>query len=88
MSENIDLTFCITFLKPNSKFELNGNTYNGLIWLSDDEKPTEQELIAVWPKVVAAQQTKEQAKLQARLAAQAKLEALGLTVEDLQALGL
>jgi hypothetical protein len=38
--------------------------------------------------VFEARQAEIQAKAQAKVAAQAKLEALGLTVEDLQALGL
>jgi len=52
--------------------------------MTDDEFAKYQEAQAYF----AAQKAEVAAKLAAREAAQAKLAALGLTVEDLQALGL
>ena len=34
----------IQYLRPTSEWLLNGDDYAGLVWLSDDEKPTEQEI--------------------------------------------
>lgn len=33
------------------EWALNGDTYDGLIWLSDTPKPTQAELDALWPEV-------------------------------------
>jgi hypothetical protein len=42
----IDLTKPLFALYPTAKWTLNGDTYEGLTWLSDDiQKPTEQELL-------------------------------------------
>ncbi len=42
----IDLTKPLFVLYPTAKWTLNGDTYKGLTWLSDDiQKPTEQELL-------------------------------------------
>jgi hypothetical protein len=32
-------------LRPNSEWLLNGDEYSGLVWLGDDDKPTEQEVL-------------------------------------------
>ena len=41
----IDLTKPLFALYPTAKWTLNGDTYAGLTWLSEDiQKPTEQEL--------------------------------------------
>jgi len=41
----IDLTKPLFTLYPTAKWTLNGDTYAGLTWLSEDiQKPTEQEL--------------------------------------------
>jgi hypothetical protein len=34
-----------------TEWSLNGSAYDGLIWLSDGEPPTEAELEALWPEV-------------------------------------
>ena len=36
---------------PNSEWTLNGETYDGLTWLSDDPQPSQTELDALWPEV-------------------------------------
>jgi len=36
---------------PESKWSLDGDTYDGLIWLSNTPKPTEEELKAKWQEV-------------------------------------
>jgi hypothetical protein len=46
-------------LKANyagSEWTLNGDTYDGLTWLSETPKPTQAELDAAWPQVDYNQQ--------------------------------
>lgn len=88
MSETIDLSKCLVFLFPNVEWALDDNNYEKLQWFSQSKKPTLAELEAAWPDVVADEQAKEQAKKDAKAAAEAKLAALGLSVDDLKALGL
>jgi len=38
------------------EWTLNGDTYDGLTWLSDSPKPTQQELDDAWPAVQYQQQ--------------------------------
>ena len=68
----------------DSSWSLNGDNYSGLTWLSDSPKPTEEELEALWPEVQAELQAKAQAKIDAKASAISKLQALGLTVEEVQ----
>lgn len=35
----------------SSAWSLAGEEYGGLVWLSNDKRPTEKELKALWPKV-------------------------------------
>jgi hypothetical protein len=44
---------------PDSEWTLDGDTYNGLTWLSDSPKPTQQELDDAWPQVQYQQQRAE-----------------------------
>ena len=38
-------------LYPNAEWTLNGDTYDGLTWMSDSPVPTQEELDAAWPQV-------------------------------------
>jgi len=67
---------------PDSAWELRGHTYSGLTWLSDTPKPKKAELEAHWPVVQEEIAAEAQAKADARASGLAKLEALGLTVEE------
>jgi hypothetical protein len=67
-----------------SEWTLEGEDYSGLIWLSDSPKPTQEELEDLWPEVQAEVAAKAQAKIDAKASAIAKLEALGLTVEEVE----
>ena len=70
---------------PDALWELVGDTYDGLTWLSDTPKPTQAELDAAWPAVQQAQAAAVAAKEAARASGVAKLEALGLTVDEVSA---
>jgi hypothetical protein len=76
----------IKFIRPNSEFVLNGFD---LQWLdNENSKPTESEIEAGW---IAYQEKIQLDIIEAeskKAEAQAKLAALGLTSEDLKALGL
>lgn len=75
-------------LKANylgSEWTLDGDTYAGLTWLSDTPKPSQAELDAAWPAVQQAQAAAVAAKEAARQSGVAKLEALGLTVDEVSA---
>ena len=83
---NISMT--LNYLRPGEEWTLDGDTYEGLTWLSDTPKPTEAEITAAWPDAQQAAIDEAEAKAAQRDAALAKLAALGLTVDDLTALGL
>ena len=70
---------------PGSEWTLEGDTYDGLTWLSDTPKPTQAELDAAWPAVQQARQDAVDAKVAARQSAIDKLAALGLTVDEISA---
>ena len=84
----IDYTQILIRKYPDSYWTLNGDDYAGLTWVSDTPKPSKATLDGLWEEVQDLITAETEAKAAAKAAAQAKLEALGLTVEDLQALGL
>ena len=80
----IDYPAILTRHYPNTEWTLNGDEYDGLTWLSDTPKPTQAELDGLWDATVAAIEAEKQAKLDAKAAAEAKLAALGLTVDEIR----
>jgi hypothetical protein len=56
-----------------------------LTWMSDDPKPTWQELETAWENELASRSAVEQLKEDSRQSALAKLERLGLTLEEAKA---
>ena len=69
----------------DAEWTLNGDSYDGLTWLSGTPKPTQAELDAAWPAVQQAQADAVAAKEAARQSAISKLAALGLTVDEISA---
>jgi len=80
----MDIPMILTKRYPNALWARNGDSYSGLTWLSDSKKPTKKELEAHWPTVQQEIADEAQAKLDAKASAIAKLEALGLTVDEVQ----
>jgi len=81
-----DTIKAIQHIRPNAEFILRGDE---LTWIDETQtQPTEEEIEAGWVAYQAAQIAEAEAKAEAKAAAQAKLAALGLTVSDLEALGL
>ena len=78
----MDIATILTRKYAGSEWTLDGDDYTGLTWLSDTPKPTKSVLEGLWSEVQAEIAAEAQAKLDAKASAIAKLEALGLTVEE------
>jgi hypothetical protein len=77
----------LTMLLPDGGWYISGNNYEGIQFL-ECEPITEKQFTDGFAQYEAWQAQQDSAKAAAKATAQAKLAALGLTVEDLQALGL
>jgi DNA-binding NarL/FixJ family response regulator len=83
----MDIAAILSSKFSNAEWTLNGDDYEGLVWLSETpKKPTKAKLTELWPSVEAAQQAQAEAKAAARESALAKLAALGLTEAEIAAL--
>jgi hypothetical protein len=80
----MDITSILATKYQGSEWTLDGESYEGLTWLSATPKPTESQLEALWPTVQSELQAKVQAKIDSKASAIAKLEALGLTVDEVE----
>lgn len=69
-----------------SQWSLDGDSYDGLTWLSNTPKPTQAELDALWESTQAAVAAKKQVDIDVKASALAKLAALGLTQDEVKAL--
>jgi len=83
------LSKAILRLKPTAEFSFTENNYSTIKWdVLDGKAPTQAEIDAAIELVKQDEANAETAKEAAKAAAQAKLAALGLTTDDLKALGL
>ena len=80
----MDIATILTRRYPETLWSLDGENYSGLKWASETTKPTEKALQKVWPSVQAEIAAEAQAKADAKASAISKLEALGLTVGEIQ----
>jgi len=80
----MDIATILTKRYPGSEWTLNGDNYSGLTWLSDTPKPTLAEIEGHWEDVQLEIATEAQSKIDAKASAISKLQALGLTVEEVQ----
>ena len=78
----MDISQILSRKFEGAEWTLDGDDYTGLTWLSDSPKPTKKALEALWPDVQAEIAAEAQAKIDAKASAVAKLQALGLTVEE------
>jgi hypothetical protein len=79
----IDYATILTRRYATKQWVLNGDNYEGLIWLDDSAKPTKAKLDGLWAEV----QTEIAAEANAKIATrQAVLDKLGLTVDEAAAL--
>lgn len=77
----MDIPFALGKKWPNSLWRMNGDDYGNLEWLSDDAKPTLQELEIAYEQAVADREAIEAADKAARDAAIAHAKSLGFTDE-------
>ena len=82
----IDYTLILTTNYVGKEWTLNGNSYDGLTWLSDNPKPTQSELDALWESTQSTVATQAQAAIDTKASALAKLTALGLSEDEVKAL--
>ena len=86
---SIELGKAIKFLKPTAEFSYQDADYLTIQWdYLDGDAPTIEEIEAAHLQLEQIKATEEANKKAKREAALAKLETLGLTEEDLKALGL
>ena len=83
------LTKAIQYLKPTAQFSYENSDYLTIKWhILEGDAPTQAEIDAAIEQVKAEEAQAELDKAAKKAAAEAKLEALGLTADDLKALGL
>ena len=75
----MDITAILSKKYFGSEWTLNGDSYEGLTWLSKTSKPTEQELLDQWDEVkkLIADEIAQKATAKAAL-----LERLGITADE------
>ena len=78
----------LTMLCPSSEWTIYGDDYESIIWHKGEIVITKKQFEDGFAQFDAWQAQQDAAKVAAKSSAQGKLAALGLTVEDLQALGL
>jgi hypothetical protein len=47
----VDYSAVLQAIRPGAEWSLNGDTYDGLTWLSEGEPPTQAECDEAWPTV-------------------------------------
>lgn len=86
---SMDIVKAIKHLKPTAEFSFRDDDYATIKWdVLEGAAPTWAEIEAAHQEVKAAEAQAEAQAAAKRAAAEAKLAALGLTSEDLKALGL
>jgi hypothetical protein len=80
----MDIALILTHNYPGTSWSIIGDSYEGLEWNEESPKPTEEELESQWEQVQAKVSAEEQSKIDAKASAISKLQALGLTVEEVE----
>lgn len=84
-----ELSAAITYLKPSAEYVFEEADYSTIEWLSlEGDAPTYAELQKAHLDLQEIAVEKEKELEAQKLAAQAKLAVLGLTVNDLKVLGI
>ena len=55
----IDYAFILVKYYPDDKWSLDGDSYDGLTWLSNTSKPTKEELDSKWVEIEAYNKANE-----------------------------
>lgn len=83
-----NITTALLSLRPNCVWTMIGDDYENIVWNSEESKPTLSEIETEIVRLDNEQAAALVAADAAKEAAQAKLAVLGLTANDLKALGL
>lgn len=78
-----DYSVILTRRYLGKQWTLNGENYDGLVWLSDGEKPSQETLDGLWALVQQEIADEATAKATSR---EALLTRLGITAEEAQLL--
>ena len=78
----MDIATILSRKHKDAEWTLNGDTYDGLDWLSDTPKPTKAELEKLWPTVQADIEAERVAREERKQSVISKLGALGLTPDE------
>jgi hypothetical protein len=79
----MDLTLILKKRYNTDTWIVDGNSYEGIQWLSTTAKPSEEELLSHWADVLQEFNAEKQAKADAKTAL---LDRLGITSEEAQLL--
>jgi hypothetical protein len=83
------LSRAIQYLRPGAQFSYTEDDYSTIQWYAlEGDAPTQKEVNDAIKVVKANDEAEAEAKAQAKATAEGKLAALGLTTDDLRALGL
>ena len=83
----IDTAQAVASLRPGAEWSMNGDDVEGIIWHTEGVEPlTSAEVAAEVARLEQAEIDAAAAKEAAKASALAKLEALGLTTEEAQAI--
>jgi hypothetical protein len=82
----IDYAQILTINYVGQEWSLDGDSYDGLTWFSNTQKPTQEELDALWESTQTTIAANAQAALDVKASALAKLAALGLSEDEVKAL--
>lgn len=83
------LAQALASLRPGAEWRLEGDNLADIEWLTEGVKaPTVKQIETELDRLGKAQEAEDAAKAAARSAALDKLKALGLTLDDLSALGI
>jgi hypothetical protein len=80
----MDISLILSHNYQGKLWTLIGDDYEGLEWLDESPKPTKAKLESEWAGVQAKIADEEQEKIDAKASAIAKLQALGLTVQEVE----
>ena len=86
---NKELVYAIKYINPDAEFSIVNNDLDSIVW--DNPKtdyPTKEQILAAIEPAKTKMQADLNATEAAKASAEAKLAALGLTTDDLKALGL
>lgn len=84
-----ELVKAIKHLKPNAHFSFKENDYSSIVWHKiEGDAPSFNELENALKEVKIIEEKQLAELLAKKTAAEAKLSALGLSLDDLKALGL